>query len=164
MFWHTGFEMGPVASAHLSDRRHSIHDRLMGDSNDRDRESRRRPKPLDRPGAVEHDKRGNAVWKWAVDSGRDMLDSTSKLLKRLEVPGLSIDGTDPAIETLSVDRHAGYDPYGTNRPKRPASHSAAPASDKSPQAAPAAKPSAAKPAPESAAPRPSVLERLLRKP
>jgi hypothetical protein len=136
----------------------------MGDSSDRDRESRRRPKPLDRPGAVEHDKRGNAVWKWAVDSGRDMLDSTSKLLKRLEVPGLSIDGTDPAIETLSVDRHAGYDPYGTNRPKRAVNQSAVPAS-KPPQATPAAKPSATKTlAPESAAPRPSVLERLLRKP
>jgi hypothetical protein len=59
---------------------------------------------MDRPGAVEHDKRGNAVWKWAVDSGRDMLDSTSKLLKRLEVPGLSIDGTQPGIETPGTIR------------------------------------------------------------
>jgi len=120
---------------------------------------------MDRPGAVEHDKRGNAVWKWAVDSGRDMLDSTSKLLKRLEVPGLSIDGTQPGIETLSVDRHAGYDPYGTNRPKRPVQQSVAPTPEKKTQVAPAAKasnPRTPVPAPE--APRPSVLERLLRKP
>jgi hypothetical protein len=137
----------------------------MGDSNDKDRESRRRPKPLDRTGAVEHDKRGNAVWKWAVDSSRDMLDSTSRLLKRLEVPGLSIDGTDPVIKTVSVDRHAGYDPYGTNRSKRPAAPGAVPAADKPPQVTPAAKPSVVKtPARESAAPRPSVLDRLLRKP
>jgi hypothetical protein len=137
----------------------------MGDSNDRDRESRRRPKPLDRPGAVEHDKRGNAVWKWAVDSGRDMLDSTSKLLKRLEVPGLSIDGTDPAIEPLSVDRHAGYDPYGTNRPQRPAHVASKPSVDKKPQSTPAGSTSGAKtPGPANDAPRPSVLDRLLRKP
>src|SRR5271168_3287828 len=109
----------------------------MGDSNDNDRESRRRPKAMERPGAVEHDKRGNAVWKWAVDSGRDMLDSTSKLLKRLEVPGLSIDGSDPVIETVSVDRHAGYDPYGTNRHKRPANHSPVPAPELSLQETPA---------------------------
>jgi hypothetical protein len=135
----------------------------MGDSNDNDRESRRRPKPMDRPGAVEHDKRGNAVWKWAVDSGRDMLDSTSKLLKRLEVPGLSIDGTDPALETLSVDRHAGYDPYGTNRPKRPAQQSVAATPEL--QLVPADKPSNSRtPAPVSEAPRPSVLDRLRRKP
>jgi hypothetical protein len=137
----------------------------MGDSNDNDRESRRRPKPMDRPGAVEHDKRGNAVWKWAVDSSRDMLDSTSKLLKRLEVPGLSIDGTDPAIQTLSVDRHAGYDPYGTNRPKRPAPPSVALNLEQKPQVAAADKTNKAKtPAPAPEAPRPSVLERLLRKP
>jgi hypothetical protein len=133
----------------------------MGDSSDNDRESRRRPKAMDRPGAVEHDKRGNAVWKWAVDSGRDMLDSTSKLLKRLEVPGLSIDGTEPGLERLSVDRHAGYDPYGTNRPKRPAPHSVVVTPEKKPQATPAGDPGNPK-TPE--APRPSVLERLLRKP
>jgi hypothetical protein len=118
---------------------------------------------MDRPGVVEHDKRGNAVWKWAVDSGRDMLDSTSKLLKRLEVPGLSIDGTDPALETLSVDRHAGYDPYGTNRPKRPAPQSGAATPEL--QLAPADKPRSARtPAPASEVPRPSVLDRLRRKP
>ena len=120
---------------------------------------------MDRPGAVEHDKRGNAVWKWAVDSSRDMLDSTSKLLKRLEVPGLSIDSTDPAIETVSVDRHAGYDPYGTNRPKRPAPPSVALNLEHKPQVAEADKTNKSKtPAPVPEAPRPSVLERLLRKP
>lgn len=120
---------------------------------------------MDRPGAVEHDKRGNAVWKWAVDSGRDMLDSTSKLLKRLEVPGLSIDGTDPALETVSVDRHAGYDPYGTNRPKRPAQPGIAATPEKPPQAAAGGKTiSPKKPDPATEVPRPSVLDRLLRKP
>jgi hypothetical protein len=120
---------------------------------------------MDRPGAVEHDKRGNAVWKWAVDSSRDMLDSTSKLLKRLEVPGLSIDGGEPEIEPLSVDRHAGYDPYGTNQPKRPAHSSLGVTAEKKPPALPAGKASAPRtPAPAPDAPRSSVLGRLLRKP
>ncbi len=44
------------------------------------------------PGAVHHDARGNAVWQWAVDAGKQALDSTSRLLKRLEVPGLKLEG------------------------------------------------------------------------
>jgi hypothetical protein len=129
----------------------------MGDSNNKDGESRRGPAGEERTGAIEHDKRGNAVWKWAVDSSRDMLDSTSKLLKKLEVPGLSIDGTDPELEAFSVNREAGYDPYGTNRAKR------TPVAVKKPQAAPEAnKPKT--PGPASDVQRPSVLGRLLRRP
>jgi hypothetical protein len=133
----------------------------MGDSSDKDSGSRRAPKAQQRSGAIEHDKRGTAVWKWAVDSSRDMLDSTSKLLKKLEVPGLSIDGAEPEIETLSVDREAGYDPYGTNRSKRTATV----VPGKKPQATPApaaSKPT--KPAPATDVQRPSVLARLLRRP
>jgi hypothetical protein len=40
---------------------------------------------------VRHDSRGNAVWQWAVDTGKHAIDSTSRLLKRLEVPGLSLE-------------------------------------------------------------------------
>jgi hypothetical protein len=136
----------------------------MSDSSNKDGESRRVPKAEERSGAIEHDKRGNAVWKWAVDSSRDMLDSTSKLLKKLEVPGLSIDGTEPELETLSVDREAGYDPYGTNRSRRAASGSAA--AEKKPQTAPASVAGKPKtPAPANDAPqRSSVLARLLRRP
>ena len=44
-----------------------------------------------RSGGVEHDARGNAVWKWAVDTGRHAIDSTSRLLRRLEAPELTLE-------------------------------------------------------------------------
>jgi hypothetical protein len=45
----------------------------------------------DRPaGRVRHDPSGRAVWEWAVESGRHAIDSTSRLLKRLDLPGLKI--------------------------------------------------------------------------
>jgi hypothetical protein len=40
-------------------------------------------------GRVEFDSRGNSVWRWA----RDVLDSTSILLKRLENQDLSLEPT-----------------------------------------------------------------------
>ena len=49
----------------------------------------------DGPGAVQHDARGNAVWQWALESGRQAIESTSQLLRRLEVPGLKLED-DPA--------------------------------------------------------------------
>jgi hypothetical protein len=47
-----------------------------------------RPAPA---GQVKHDSSGRAIWEWAVDSGRIALDSTSGLLKRLELPGLKLE-------------------------------------------------------------------------
>jgi hypothetical protein len=41
-------------------------------------------------GRVRHDSTGRAVWEWAADTGRHALDSTSRLLKRLELPGLTL--------------------------------------------------------------------------
>jgi hypothetical protein len=42
-------------------------------------------------GHVRHDKSGRAIWEWAVDTGRHALDSTSRLLKRLDNPGLTLE-------------------------------------------------------------------------
>jgi hypothetical protein len=84
-----------------------------------------------KPGAVKHDTRGNAVWQWAVDTGKHALDSTSALLRRLELPGLSIEDDKPAPKPaapteaeIEVEKRQGYDPYG--RQKRPASAPATP--------------------------------------
>lgn len=41
-------------------------------------------------GRVRHDSTGRAIWEWAADSGRHALDSTSRLLKRLDLPGLTL--------------------------------------------------------------------------
>ncbi len=76
------------------------------------------------PGGVQHDSRGNAVWQWAAESGRHLIDSTSRLLKRLDVPGLSVEGEEPEEEQQQKQmklaeqkKTGGYDPYET----RPAS-------------------------------------------
>jgi hypothetical protein len=45
-------------------------------------------------GRVRHDKGGRAIWEWAIDSGRDALDSTSRLLKRLDISSLRLMGDD----------------------------------------------------------------------
>jgi hypothetical protein len=75
-------------------------------------------------GRVVHDERGNAVWNWAKDAGRSALDSTSALLKKLNIADLKIEGQademPPAkapAEKLSAkpnvarDPGGGYDPY-----------------------------------------------------
>ena len=126
------------------------------------------------PGGVRHDSRGNAVWQWAVDSGKQALDSTSRLLKRLEVPGLKLEGDtsedkQPGAAGQSADRgagqsagqsksagtkakpgrEAGYNPYGASRPTATRPAAAKPAA--------ATKPAAGKPS------RPSLWQRLFRK-
>ncbi len=41
-------------------------------------------------GRVRHDASGRAIWEWAAESGRHAIDSTSRLLKRLDLPGLML--------------------------------------------------------------------------
>jgi hypothetical protein len=43
-----------------------------------------------RSGRVRHDAGGRAIWEWAVDSGRHAIDSTSRLLKKLDLTSLSL--------------------------------------------------------------------------
>jgi hypothetical protein len=42
-------------------------------------------------GCIVHDARGNAVWTWG-SSGRTSNESTSSMLRRLELPGLKVEG------------------------------------------------------------------------
>jgi hypothetical protein len=71
-----------------------------------------------RSGRVVHDDRGNAVWDWVKDTARIAIDSTSRLLKRLEVPELKMEDTQNNPLSLESDRDAGggYDPYGSSTP------------------------------------------------
>jgi hypothetical protein len=47
-----------------------------------------------RSGRVRHDAGGRAIWEWAVESGRHAIDSTSRLLKKLNISDLSLVGDD----------------------------------------------------------------------
>jgi hypothetical protein len=123
---------------------------------------------------VRHDARGNAVWQWAIDTGKHTIDSTSRLLKRLEVPGLSLEddarksdakrasssvagaaagaAAGSARSTTGPERATGYDPYGTR------------AGGKGSAVRPAVRPAAAVRTPAAAPPaRPSFWRRLFRR-
>lgn len=96
-------------------------------------------------GRVRHDSTGRAVWEWAVDSGRHAIESTSRLLKRLELPGLTVTDydpkkpggsampqqgdadaarQDPSSPSLAPEKDAstggrgGFDPYNSRMPPR----------------------------------------------
>ena len=47
-----------------------------------------------RSGQVRHDSGGRAIWEWALDSGRHAIDSTSRLLKKLDLTSLRLIGDD----------------------------------------------------------------------
>lgn len=47
-----------------------------------------------RSGQVRHEPGGRAIWEWAIDSGKHALDSTSRLLKKLDITSLRILGDD----------------------------------------------------------------------
>lgn len=124
------------------------------------------------PGGVRHDSRGNAVWQWAVESGKHALDSTSRLLKRLEVPGLKLEGDTAENRRPGAagaagpgggkggaggkpGRESGYDPYGGARPAAGRGAAARPPASARPVGA--TKPAAATPR------RLSLWQRLFRK-
>jgi hypothetical protein len=119
------------------------------------------------PGGVQHDSRGNAVWQWAAESGRHLIDSTSRLLKRLDVPGLSVEGEEPEdekqkLEVAEQKKSGGYNPYETTRPAAPGRAGAArtppprtaDARATTPRATPAVTPAAPKSAPPAVKPPP----------
>jgi hypothetical protein len=73
-------------------------------------------------GRVRHDDRGNAIWDWVKDTGRHALDSTSRLLKKLEMPQLEVEDTHDEELRIEKDRNpgSGYDPYNqASQPKKP---------------------------------------------
>jgi hypothetical protein len=116
-------------------------------------------------GRVRHDSSGRAIWEWATETGKHAMDSTSRLLKRLELPGLSIleDPKDKAKEDdkgmfggpKEADPLKGrqsFNPYETKAPPR----IQAPPPSARPAPKPATNPAATAP-PKPAAPPPRPL-------
>jgi hypothetical protein len=88
----------------------------------------------DPPGRVHRDADGNVVWEWEAGGGA----STSRLLKRLDVPGLELldepgvaPGEPSAAKAAKAaklpPREQGFDPYGGHAERPRATRPAAPA-------------------------------------
>ena len=73
----------------------------------------------DTTGRVVHDERGNAVWHWVKETSRVAIESTSRLLRKLEAPELKMENTKDEELRIIPDPSAGggYDPY--NQPIKP---------------------------------------------
>ncbi len=71
--------------------------------------------PQSKTGKVVHDERGNAVWDWLKQTGRNAIESTTRMLRRLEAPELKVE--QPHEEELRIQPDSGtcggggYDPY-----------------------------------------------------
>jgi len=71
--------------------------------------------PHGRIGKVVHDERGNAVWDWLKQTGRHAIESTTRMLRKLETPELKVE--QPHEEELRIQTDGdtcsggGYDPY-----------------------------------------------------
>jgi hypothetical protein len=64
-------------------------------------------------GRVLHDDRGNAVWDWLKETGRNAIGTTSRLLKKLELSHLKVEEKKDEELRIQEDRDpgGGYDPY-----------------------------------------------------
>jgi hypothetical protein len=66
-------------------------------------------------GKVVHDERGNAMWDWLKQTGRNAIESTTRMLRKLETPELKVE--QPHEEELRIQPDSntcsagGYDPY-----------------------------------------------------
>ncbi|HWL63007.1 MAG TPA: hypothetical protein VNQ32_09430 [Steroidobacteraceae bacterium] len=72
-----------------------------------------------RSGRVRHEPGGKAVWEWAIESGRHALDSTSRLLKKLDLSSLRLVGDDEkAWEKKGLELPPDEASPGSNDPPR----------------------------------------------
>lgn len=66
-------------------------------------------------GRVKHDDRGNAIWEWAMNTGRVNDDGSTQRLRKLELPSLSLAEDAPTpfdgVKENPLGTVKGYSPY-----------------------------------------------------
>jgi hypothetical protein len=71
-------------------------------------------------GRVVHDERGNAMWDWLKQTGRNAIESTTRMLRKLETPELKVEQAHEEELRIQPDNSncsgGGYDPY--NQPTK----------------------------------------------
>jgi hypothetical protein len=76
--------------------------------------------PHAKTGKVVHDERGNAVWDWVKQTSRNAIESTTRMLRKLEAPELKVEQTHEEELRIQPDNEqcsgGGYDPY--NQPTK----------------------------------------------
>jgi len=76
--------------------------------------------PQPKTGRVVHDERGNAMWDWLKQTGRNAIESTTRMLRKLESPELKVEQTHEEELRIQPDGDScaggGYDPY--NQPTK----------------------------------------------
>jgi hypothetical protein len=72
-------------------------------------------------GRIVHDERGTAMWDWLKETGRIAIESTSRLLRKLELPELKVEDKKDEELRIEPDRNVGggYDPYNQAKPSPP---------------------------------------------
>jgi len=80
--------------------------------------------PAQHTGKVVHDARGNAVWDWVKETSRIAIESTTRLLRKLEAPELKVEDTRDEELRIMPDpgkcAGGGYDPYNqANKGRKP---------------------------------------------
>jgi hypothetical protein len=66
-------------------------------------------------GRVRHDDRGNAIWEWAIATGKFTAESSTQRLKKLDNPTLSLAEDAPTpldlVKQNPLGKVEGYSPY-----------------------------------------------------
>jgi hypothetical protein len=72
-------------------------------------------------GKVVHDDRGNAVWDWLKTTSRHAIESTTRMLRKLETPELKMEDTKDEDLRIAPEPGSGggYDPYNQAVKPRP---------------------------------------------
>ena len=94
-------------------------DAIGGNTDGTPKDSPATPETGPRSGRVQFDERGNAVWEWAIKTGKFGREPSTERLHRLENPGLSLaDDAPTPVDKVKPNPQGvlkGYNPYDSGK-------------------------------------------------